>query len=93
MYYTSNERDYYSLSTGIFFSENKHESKKRYREMYFLDLIFLIVHISTHNIIVGLKFCIHVGNIHVERTVSQILFLCHSFYFMIKNGKHFIDFF
>ena len=48
MYHTSNERDYYSLSTGIFFSENKHESKKRYREMYFLDLKFLIVHISTH---------------------------------------------
>ena len=30
MYYTSNERDYTSLSTGIFVSENKHESKKIY---------------------------------------------------------------
>ena len=54
--------------------------------MYFFDLNCLIVHISTNNVIVGLKFCIHVGNIHVEGTVSQILFLYHSFYFMIKNG-------
>ena len=28
MYYTSNERDYASLSTGICISENKHESEK-----------------------------------------------------------------
>ena len=34
MYYTSNARDYSALSTGICISENKHESKKMYREMY-----------------------------------------------------------
>ena len=49
MYYASNERDYYSLSTGIFFSESKHESKKTYRDKYFLDFNFSIVHISTNN--------------------------------------------
>ena len=32
MYFTSNERDYSSLSTGIFISEN--ESKKKYREFF-----------------------------------------------------------
>ena len=40
MYYTSNERDYSSLPNGIFISENKHESKNTYTEMYFFDLIF-----------------------------------------------------
>ena len=35
MYYTSNDRDYSALSTGIFISENKHESKNMYREMFF----------------------------------------------------------
>ena len=53
MYYTSNERDYYSLSTVIFISENKHESKQIYREMYFFDLSFSVVHISSNNFIVS----------------------------------------
>ena len=74
MYYTSNERDYSSLSNGIFISENKHESKKTYTEMYFFDLNFSIVHISTNNVNGSLKFGIHVSNIHVEGTVSQIIF-------------------
>ena len=86
MYYTSNDRDYPALSTGIFMSENKHESKNMYREMYFLYLNFPIVHISTNNVIGSLKFCIHEGNIHVEGSVSQIFFLYPSFYFMTKNG-------
>ena len=37
MYYTSNERYNSSLSTGIFISENKHESKKIYTKMYLFD--------------------------------------------------------
>ena len=55
-------------------------------EMYFFDLHFSIVHISTNNVIGSLKCCIHVVNIHVEGTVSQILFLYPSFDFMTKNG-------
>ena len=33
MFYTSNERDYLSLSADIFDSENKHKSTKIYMEM------------------------------------------------------------
>ena len=36
MYYTSNERTYFSLSPGIFNSTNKHESTKRYEKMLVL---------------------------------------------------------
>ena len=75
MYYTSNEREYCSLFTDIFISENKHESKKKYTEMYFVYLNCSIVHISRNSVIGGLKCCIHVGNIHVEGTVPQIFFL------------------
>ena len=86
MYHTLNGREYSSLSIDIFISENENESKKKYTEMYFFHLHFSIVHISTNNVIGGLKFCIHVVNIHVEGTVSQIFFIYLSFYFMSKNG-------
>ena len=62
------------------------KAKEIYREMYFFDWNFSIVHISTNNVIESLKFCIHLGNIHVEGTVSQIFSLYPSFYFMTKNG-------
>ena len=60
--------------------------KKEYKEMIFFYLNLSIVHISTNNVIAGLKFCIHVGNIHVEGTVSKIFSLYLSYYFMSKNG-------
>ena len=74
MYYTSNERDYSSLSNGIFISENKHESKNKYTEMYFFDLNLSIVRISTNNVNGSLKFGIHVTNVNVEGIMSQIIF-------------------
>ena len=40
MFYTSNERDYCSLSVDIFDSENKHKSKKICKERYFFTFIF-----------------------------------------------------
>ena len=43
MYYTSNERDYFSLSTGISNSQNKHKSKEMYpvtQKCTFLPIIF-----------------------------------------------------
>ena len=80
MYYTSNDRDYSALSTCIFISENKHESKNIYRKMYFFVLNFSFVHISTNNVIESQTFCIHVGNIHVEGTGFQIFFSYPSFY-------------
>ena len=54
--------------------------------MYLFDFYFSIVHISSNNVFDSLEFCMHVGNIHVEGTVSQIIFLCPTFYFMQKNG-------
>ena len=86
MYYTSNERDYFTLSTGIHNSEDRHESRKMYTEIYFFYLNFSVVHISTNNVPGSLKFCIQVGNMHVEGTVSQIFFSYPSFNFMTKNG-------
>ena len=79
MFYTSNERDYWSLSVDIFDSENKHKSKKKCKERYFFDFYFSIVHISSNNVVGSLEFCMHVGNIHVEGTVSQIFFPYPSF--------------
>ena len=86
MYYTSNERDFFSLSPDIFNSENKHKCKSEYTEMYFFYFYFSVVHISSNNVLDSLKLCMHVGNIHVEGTVSQIIFLNPTFYFMPKNG-------
>ena len=54
------------------------KAKEIYREMYFFDWNFSIVHTSTNNVIESLKFCIHLGTIHVEGTVSQI-----SFYILV----------
>ena len=64
-----------------------------YTEMYFFYLNFSIVHISTNNVIGGLKFYIHVGDIHVEGTLSQIFVLLLSFYFYVKNRVTFYLFF
>ena len=86
MFYTSNERDSFSLYADIFDSEKKHKSKKIYMERYFFYFYFLIVHISSNNVIGSLKLCMHVGNIHVEGTVSQIFFPYHSVFFMSKKG-------
>ena len=52
----------------------------------FFCLLFLIVHISTNFALDGLKLWMHVANIHVEGTVSQIFDLGLSFCFMSKNG-------
>ena len=70
MFYTSNERDYCSLSVDIFDSENKHKSKKLCKERHFLYLYFSIVHISSNNVLGSLEFCVHVGNIRVSDLFS-----------------------
>ena len=86
MFYTSNERDSFSLYADIFDSESKHQSKKINMERYFFYFYFSIVHISPNNILGSLRLCMHVDNSHVEGTVSQISFTYPSFYFMSKNG-------
>ena len=55
------------------------------KKRFFLSVI-LIVHISTNFALDGLKFWMHIANIHIEGTVVQIFDLGLSFCFMSKNG-------
>ena len=82
MYYTSNERDYFSLSTHVFHFENECENGKWYLKNLFFYFYFSIVHISTNYALDSLRFWMHVSNIAVEGTVSQIFVLGLSFYFI-----------
>ena len=52
----------------------------------FFYFYFLVVHISTDNVLYSLKRFTHVNYIRVEGTVSQILVLGLSCYFISKNG-------
>ena len=56
------------------------------------DNIFLNVHFSTIIAYKNFKLCVLSLHIHSEGTVSQIFNLGLSFYFMSKNGKHFLNF-
>ena len=82
MYYASNERGYFSLSIDVSNFEKKYGGRKWYLKRSFLLLLFLIVYISTNIVLDGLKFWLHVPNMHVEGTVSQIFYLGLSFHFM-----------
>ena len=82
MYYTSNERVYFSLSIDASNFENKYGGRKWYLKRSFILLLYLIVPISTNIVLDGLKFWLHVPNMHAEGTVSQIFYLGLSFHFM-----------
>ena len=56
------------------------------------DKISLNVHFSIAIAYKDFKFCVLSLHIHSEGTVSQIFNLGLSFYFMSKNGKHFLNF-
>ena len=56
------------------------------------DKIFLNVHFSITIAYTYFKFCLLSPHIHSEGTVSQIFNLGLSFYFMSKNGKHFLKY-
>ena len=56
------------------------------------DKIFLNVHFSITIAYKDFKFCVLSLHIHPEGKVSQIFNLGLSFYFMSKNGKHFLNF-
>ena len=56
------------------------------------DKIFLNVYFSITIADTDFKFCQLSPDIHSEGTVSQILNLGLSFYFMSKNGKLFLKF-
>ena len=57
---------------------------------YFFYKIFLNFHFSVTIAYKDFKFCLLSHHIHSEGTVSQIFDLGLSFYFMSKNGKHFL---
>ena len=54
---------------------------------------FWNLNISIVPVCVSMKFLPVVDNIQMEGTVSQIFDIGPSFYFMIKNGKHFVTVF
>ena len=56
----------------------------------FFEKIFLNFHFSVTIAYKDLKFCLLSLHIHPEGTGSQIFDLALSFYFMSKNGKHFL---
>ena len=86
MYYTSNYKDCSLLSNDIFLFGKKCLGRKWCVQISFFCVSFLIVHISINFALDGLKFWVHVANIHVEGTVSEIFDLCLSFCFMSNNG-------
>ena len=58
----------------------------------FFDQIFLNFQFSVTIAYKDLKLFLLSLHVHSEGTVSQILDLGLSFYFMSKNGKHFLTF-
>ena len=68
----------------------KYQNNKK--ENLNFDKIFLNVHFSITIAHTYFKFCLLSPHIRSEGTVSQIIFLGLSFYFMSKNGKHFLKF-
>ena len=59
--------------------------RKCMQKSYFFYLYFSIVHISTNNILINLKFREVVGDIHLEGSMSQNCILGLSCYFMLKK--------
>ena len=59
-------------------------------KIIFFDKIFLNVHFSKTIAYKDFKFCLLSPHNHSEGTMSQIINLGISFYFMSKNGKHFL---
>ena len=56
------------------------------------DNLFFNVHFSITIAYKYLTFCLLSPHIHSEGTVSQMFNLGLSFYFMSKNGTHFLKF-
>ena len=69
----------------------KYQNKKLKNIIF--DKVFLNVHFSITTAYKDFKFCLVSLHIHSEGTVSQIFNLGLSFYFMSKNGKHFLKLF
>ena len=86
MHCISNERYIFTLLTDTFKLENNTKFKKWCTKKGIFNLYFSVVRISSNNVLGSLKFCMHLHNTPLEGTVSQIFYLCLSFYVMSKNG-------
>ena len=56
------------------------------------DFYFSIVHMSSNNVFGSLNICMHVGNIHIKGTVSQIHFLILVFILCQKTFTFYLFF-
>ena len=63
-----------------------YNSKNKVFDKYFLNVDLLITRTYT-----GFKSCLISLHTHLEGMVSQICYLGPSFYFMGKNGEHFMN--
>ena len=61
-------------------------------ENLIFDKYFFNVNSSIIKTYTDFKFCLLSLHTHLEGTMSQISHLGPSFYFMVKIGKHFINF-
>ena len=83
---TSYERQYFSLSHAVI--EMKIESwflKTKFKYQFF-HFYFLTQDFSFNIIVPPIKLYRHVYNIHMEGTMSRILYLGPRVYFMSKRG-------
>ena len=71
-YDTPKKREYFSLFSVRCTFEIRYKSEKQCDKNSFLHFYFSNVHISVNNEFENVKLGIHVANIHVEGTVSQI---------------------
>ena len=72
MFYISNDRSIFTVLINTSTSENNTEFKIWYAKKVIFNLYFSIVHISAKNVLGNLKCCMHLDNIPIEGTVSQI---------------------
>ena len=84
----SNERFFFSFNVDA----NKCTYQKILNRFLFFYFIFFNQDFEFTIMSPTLYFCYPIDNIHFEGTVSQILDLGLSFYFMSKNGKLFANF-
>ena len=87
MHYTSNERDWFSLSIHVFYFENKCGNRKWYLETLFFYFYFSNFHISTNDALDDLRFNMDVAFTSRELCLrflfrGLVLILCKK-----KTGK------
>ena len=83
---------YWEVSVIYYYIQEWMKYQKYKSKNLFFYKIFLNFHFSVTIAYEDLKCCLHSLHTHSEGTVSQIFYLGLSFYFMSKNGKHFLKF-